>query len=175
MWTAKKNIIIQFIYFEKDVISGTGYLSVYLGPKQGELWCCTFLHTSSLNLDALIPLHLYLSFTFLSAVARWDRRVGGSGGSLKGREAGLCLKDQQFKSPERLMDKSWMGKLMNLPQRLTEEESCWMGKTWGVNVFNYVNVKKYINGDIPQPTPEVMLTKPAHFWQLITITIDETL
>ena len=47
MWTAKKNIIIPFIYFEKDVISGAGYLPVYLWPKQGELWCRTFLHASS--------------------------------------------------------------------------------------------------------------------------------
>lgn len=68
--------------------------------------------------------------------------LGGSGGSLKVREAGLRPKGQQFKSLEMLIDNSGMGKRMNLPQRLTEEDCGHNGQTSGVNVFNCVNVKK---------------------------------
>lgn len=89
MCTAKKNIIIPFIYFEKDVISGAGYLSVYLWPKQGELWCCTFLRTFAHNPHLSGSSALLFGFRIPALWLAETEELGGSGGSLKVREAGL--------------------------------------------------------------------------------------
>lgn len=75
MCTAKNNIITPFIYFEKDVISGAGYLSQCI-------FGCTFLHASSHNPDPFNSSALLFDFHIPALWLAEIEELGGGGAAV---------------------------------------------------------------------------------------------